>query len=129
MKLLKIDGSILIEGDCVSIKELLEKNRDADLRCADLECANLRGANLEGAKYEEIEIKNTIITITNLDYFCLIFSGYIKLGCKIYKVEEWENFTDEEIIKMDGKNAIKFWKKWKNVLIEMCKEENEPQEE
>lgn len=31
MKLLKIDGTVLIEGDYKDIKDLLKKNRGADL--------------------------------------------------------------------------------------------------
>jgi hypothetical protein len=97
----------------------------ANLRGADLQGADLQGANLQGANVEKIEIKNTIITIQNLEYSIMIFSGYIKIGCQQHKMESWENFTDEEIIKMDSKKAIKFWKEWKSILIEICRKENE----
>jgi uncharacterized protein YjbI with pentapeptide repeats len=121
----KINGEELIKGKYSNIIDLLEENRKVDLRGADLQGAYLRGAYLRGAKNEKIEIKNTIITIQNLDYVIMIFSGYIKIGCQQHKLELWENFADEEIIKMDGKKAIKFWREWKNILIEMCRKENE----
>lgn len=34
------------------------------------------------------------------------------IGCKSYLIEEWRNFTDEEISKMD-EDALTWWKKYK----------------
>ena len=45
----KTTNNVILEGDADSIKELLEKNRGANLEDANLEDANLGGANLVGA--------------------------------------------------------------------------------
>ncbi len=43
------DAHVIVSGDYQSVKECLEKNRNADLRGADLRGADLWGANLWGA--------------------------------------------------------------------------------
>lgn len=45
----RFDSKIIISGKYKSIKDCLEKNRDADLRGANLQGADLQGANLQGA--------------------------------------------------------------------------------
>jgi len=53
MKLIKIknryDDTVIISGKYESIKDCLEKNRDADLRYADLRYADLQGSDLQGS--------------------------------------------------------------------------------
>ena len=118
MRLENIYGGIIIEGEYESVKHMLEENLEADL-----EYANLKGTNFKEAKYGGRVIKNTIIKLTNLEYSVLIFSGYIKIGCKLHSKEEWLEFTDREILKMDKEKALKFWKIWKETLILICETE------
>ena len=99
--------------------------RDANLRGADLRDANLRGANLygadlDGANLDGEKIKKSPLSVVGLRYWCLISDGFMRLGCKRFSHDEWENFTDEEIIKMDS-GALEFWKQWKAPLLAMCK--------
>jgi len=127
-------GKVLVCGKYESIKECLEKNRCANLRRANLEGADLRGAdlrraNLEGAdlrvaKYKDEELKKAPIQISNIGYYVMIIGSYIKIGCEEHKQSEWWKFTDKEIIVMDGKKALEWWKLWKPILKKMCKEYN-----
>src|SRR3990167_6093701 len=48
----RVNNSIVVSGDYESIRDCLEKSRDADLRGANLRSANLEGANLRGAYLE-----------------------------------------------------------------------------
>ena len=41
----------------------------------------------------------------------------MKIGCERHTLDEWEQFTDEDILAMDGKTALTFWKTWKTPLI------------
>jgi hypothetical protein len=52
--------------------------------------------------------------------------NYLCIGCKTYTPQEWFNFTDQEIKKMD-ENALEFWiekgykekiQKWLETLTE-----------
>ena len=89
--------------------------RGANLYCANLDCANLRGADLDGEK-----LTKSPLVITGLRYWCLISDGYMRLGCKRFTHEEWAEFSDDEIEKMDS-CALEFWKQWKESLLAMCK--------
>ena len=89
--------------------------RGANLYCANLDCADLSGANLDGEK-----LTKSPLVITGLRYWCLISDGYMRLGCKRFTHEEWAEFSDDEIEKMDS-CALEFWKQWKESLLAMCK--------
>ena len=87
----------------------------ANLSGADLTGADLTGANLCGSTGNNIEIKTiqTGIYIVNIvEKF-----EYIQIGCERNTIERWFNFTDREILEMDGKKALKWWKKWKPILV------------
>ena len=85
--------------------------RGADLRGADLVEANLEGADLEGASGNNKEIKTIQADLWIINYT----ESVIQIGCKNYTIEEWFDFSDEIIKKMDAK-ALEFWKKWKPIL-------------
>jgi len=42
---------------------------------------------------------------------------HIKIGCQVHKTKEWENFTDRDILDMDGYKALKWWRTWKDFII------------
>ena len=141
----KETGYILLCGKYESVKECLEKNvgadlvgaylrganlegadlegaylRGADLRGADLEGAYLRGADLRGADYNGEKLTREPIQLLGLKYFVMIIGTQIKIGCEEHKQKEWWKFADKEIIAMDGKEALKWWKEWKPVIKKMC---------
>jgi hypothetical protein len=100
--------------------------------------ANFKGANLSGANLSNTNLYNVNFEGVNLsraignnrevkslqlgEYLVTILVGVkIHIGCKEYSIEEWENFTDEEIEKMDDE-ALKWWKKWKEIILKIAKE-------
>ena len=107
--------------------------RGADLRGANLDGANLRGANLyganlDGASLDGEKLSKTPIQINNLKWFVLISDTFMRIGCQRYTIEEWRNFSDEEIVKMDF-GALKFWRQWKVLLLAMCDAHNKREED
>ena len=92
--------------------------RDADLRAADLYGADLRGADLDGEK-----LVKTPLQLNNLKWFVLISDKYLRIGCQRFTIEEWRNFDDAAIVKMDFA-ALKFWRKWKAPIIALCDAHN-----
>ena len=56
---------------------------------------------------------------SNSQYNITITPNYIKIGCQFHKKDDWFKFTDKEILAMDRKKALTFWKKWKNILREI----------
>ena len=119
----------LCEFDVETVKQATEKGKanlhganlyGADLRGANLYGADLYGADLYGADLDGEKLTKSPLTITGLRYWCLISDGYMRLGCKRFTHEEWAEFSDDEIEKMDS-CALEFWKQWKESLLAMCK--------
>ena len=106
--------------------------RTADLRWANLRQVNLIGANLIGTNLEGAYLGGANLGGANLRY-CIGNSKQIKtiqtetyyitytdkvmaIGCKQHTIEEWFNFDDETIDKMNKGTSLEWWAKWKPVL-------------
>jgi uncharacterized protein YjbI with pentapeptide repeats len=113
-----------LSGANLSGANLMGANlRDADLkyanlRDADLRDADLSGANLSGAIGNNKEVKS--LQLEKYDITILV-DVRIHIGCQNHTVEQWENFTDEEISEMDD-GALEWWKEWKEVILKVAKE-------
>jgi hypothetical protein len=126
-------GNVIKEVDAISLADANLRGADlggvnlrgADLLGAALQAAGLCGANLRGAnlRYADLQgadirwvlgdgkrIKTTIIDrykiVIMLEY------GIMAIGCEQHSIDEWMNFSDEEIDKMDT-GALQWWKVWK----------------
>ena len=61
-----------------------------------------------------------VITFGNIfDYDITITDNHIKIGCQQYLKSRWLEFTNKEILEMDGKKALKFWGLFKPFAINM----------
>ena len=112
-----------LRGACLRYANL----SNADLRCADLTEADLKYADLTEAdlKYADLTEadlteaygdNNIVITMQTPPYHTNLTKKFMQIGCRRYSYEEWWNFTDEEILNMDGKKALNFWRKYKEHL-------------
>ena len=90
---------------------------------ANLEGADLRGANLYSANLEGEKLTKTPLQLNNLKWPVLISDKYLRIGCQRFTIEEWKNFDDAAIVKMDFA-ALKFWRKWKAPIIALCDAHN-----
>ena len=107
---------------------------DADLRGANLSGANLRGANLSGANLSGANLYcanlsgangiNDYVKCIQIERYSITYTADIlQIGCKRHLISEWADFDDHRIAEMDGKDALKFWRKYKAWIlqtIEMC---------
>ena len=123
----RFSGSTLCEFDVETVRQAVEKAvaekanlYGANLYGANLYGANLRGADLHDANLDGEKISKTPLSVVGLRYWCLISDGYMRLGCKRFTHQEWADFDDEQISKMDD-GALKFWQQWKSPLLAMCK--------
>ena len=67
-----------------------------------------------------VKVSKEVIVLGNaFHYYITITDNYIQIDCKQYLKSEWLQFTDEEILKMDGKRALKFWGLFKPFAINM----------
>jgi len=95
---------------------------DANLGGANLSDANLGGVYLSDAKIRDgITISLIPIQIFNLVWAVSIYDQHMQIGCEFHSLHEWENFTNFEIIAMDGRAAAKFWKAHKDILLGLAR--------
>ena len=99
--------------------EAEKNNLKITLQAALKNGANLYGANLEGANLEGEKLTKTPLQLNNLKWPVLISDKYLRIGCQRFTIEEWKNFDDAAIVKMDFA-ALKFWRNWKAPIIALC---------
>jgi hypothetical protein len=96
--------------------------RDSDLSGADLSGADLggaylsgaylsgadlSGANLRGAKIrDDIIITKAPIQVIGLKWLITIWDQHMQIGCEFHSHDAWRNFSDDEWLKMGGKEAM-----------------------
>ena len=119
----RFNASILFEYEAEenSLKITLQAalKSGANLYGADLRGANLYGADLRGADLDGEKLVKTPLQLNNLKWFVLISDKYLRIGCQRFTIEEWRNFDDAAIVKMDFA-ALKFWRKWKVPIMALC---------
>ena len=73
---------------------------------------------LEVGEFKKIlNLKTKYCVLIHLEYYIILLENHIKIGCKLYSKEQWGNFSDKEILEMDGKKGLNFWKKNKEWLL------------
>ena len=86
--------------------------------------ASLDGASLNGASLDGINGINKYIKCLHLEDWPITYTfERMQIGCQNHAIEEWKDFDDRRIIEMDGMNALKFWRKFKDHIfatIELC---------
>ena len=96
----------------------------AELGDAYLEAANLRGANLEGAELGGANGVNDWVKCIQIDQYPITYTAdVLQIGCENHLIADWADFNDARILKMDGKSALKFWRRYKAWIfatIELC---------
>ena len=113
---------------------------EANLSGTNLSEANLSGANLSGANLSEADLSGTNLFKTDMngasgnikeiktikvDTYPIVYTDkVIQIGCENHTIKEWFEFSDKEILEMDGKKALKFWQKWKPILKMIINESN-----
>ncbi len=94
--------------------------RGADLTDANLRVADLRGAYLRGATIYGIKITRTPVTIDGLRWGVTIIDGHIEIGCRLHPIGAWSAFDDAAIAAMDGRDALRFWREHKAVIMALA---------
>ena len=92
--------------------------RYADLRYADLSSANLRYADLSSANLRFLHSANgkELACMNAGKYQIVLSKEKIAIGCKFFTVEEWKEFDDDAISKMDD-GALEWWNQWKELVF------------
>jgi uncharacterized protein YjbI with pentapeptide repeats len=111
----------ILDGACLEKANAERANFD----WAELNGANFHLANMDGANYgKDIEIGNNPIIIHGLTWPVYVFKTHIRIGRQIHTKQEWLNFSDADIAKMES-HASEFWAKWKKHILWMAFDGNE----
>jgi len=96
----------------------------ANLSGANLSGANLYGTNLSGANLSGASGVNNYVKCIQIEQYPITYTADIlQIGCERHAISDWANFDDHRIAKMEGKSALKFWRKYKAWIfqtIELC---------
>jgi hypothetical protein len=99
-----VSGDARVFGDA-EVREHAEVRGHAEVSCGDIKKLG--------------DVKN----ITGERYNITILPNHIQIGCQLWHKDVWWNFEDREILEMDGKEGLKWWKRWKPILMLMCNTE------
>ena len=84
--------------------------------------ANLSRADLSGAKWRDgVIINRRPLFIGGLSWSVWVLDSHMQIGCELHKLSEWAEFDDRRICQMSGKEAVKFWRTYKDVLLAIAK--------
>ena len=102
------------EGETLNvfIERLIKE--EANLGGANLEKANLGGANLFSVRGNNKQIKSLHIFE---EYDVAYTKEFLQIGCENHAIEDWKSFDNQRILKMDGKKALSFWRKYKELIF------------
>ena len=104
----RFTGEVIFSFDGVSLS-------DADLRDA-----VISGAVLSNCSGNRSEIKSVFIS----DIYPITYTyDQLQIGCERHKISQWWEFDNKTILRIDGKAALKFWDKNKE-LIKMIIDSN-----
>jgi len=132
-------GANLIGADLIGADLRGAYLRGADLSGADLSGAYLRGADLRGAYLRGAYLSGAYLSgacligaclsgekldkqplfVLGLTWNVMITKQQMKIGCEFHKIEEWWAFDNDAIIKMSGKDSLKFWNENKSILKQL----------
>jgi hypothetical protein len=92
----------------------------ANLTGANLAGAYLAGAYLAGAKWRGITIQRAPMQLHGLRWPVTILDSHMQIGCELHSLHEWAEFNDSEIVGMDGRDALRFWRAHKSALLALA---------
>jgi len=69
---------------------------------------------------EVLKSENDCINIIGEKYNITILPNSILIGCQYHTRAEWFRFSDRKILTMDGKDGLRWWRTWKQILRAIC---------
>jgi len=71
--------------------------------------------------YGDARVHISTINIIGIEYNVTISDNFMAIGCQNHGLDDWASFDDRRILEMDGKTALKFWRKHGQYLLSLRK--------
>ena len=94
--------------------------RGGDFRGGDFRGGDFLGGNFLGGNFWGEKITSAPLSIFGLRWPITIGGTQMHIGCERHKLDEWTEFDDATITKMD-RGALKFWRTHKDILLALAK--------
>ena len=78
-------------------------------------------AQVSGDALVSVVCTATPKVITGLLYTLTITDEHLRAGCQVHTFQEWRNKTEREVLAMDGKSALVFYKETLIPLMDVLK--------
>ena len=65
------------------------------------------------------------INLIGLKYNVTIYGRFMQIGCELHEIKDWFQFSNKQILGMDGREALQFWITYKDILKMLCQMEGE----
>ena len=62
-----------------------------------------------------------LLAINGLQWPLATNGKQIQIGCECHAVDEWESFDDYRIVRMAGKDSLRFWREFKPTVMAMAR--------
>ena len=62
----------------------------------------------------------TPLALSGLTWHVTITDAHMQIGCQSHELTAWRDFDDNTIIALDGKDALRFWRSYKMLLLGMA---------
>ena len=86
---------------------------------ANLWNTDLRNANLSDANLNTSHGINDFVKSIQIEEYAISYtSDILQIGCQRHPITQWRDFDDRRIAEMDGKTALKFWRKYKDWIFQ-----------
>jgi len=72
----------------------------------------------EARVFGKARVSKTPVCVTGLLWPVTISDNIIQIGCQGHTADEWDEFDNHAIAGMDGRDALKFWVKYKQLIMQ-----------
>jgi hypothetical protein len=114
-----------LRGSDLSDRDLRDRDlSDKDLRGSDLSGSilihsNLRRSNLDGVRLWDTIGNMREINSLQIERYQIAYTyDRLQIGCENHSIDEWRQFSDEEIAGMDT-GALEWWRKWRDIIFQI----------
>jgi hypothetical protein len=112
----KVYGEAEVYGDTV-MKDQARAHKSAWVYGNDIVLSNTMNVTERATR--------TPISVNGLNYDVTITDNHIRFDCETRSINDWINITDEELLKINGRKAVIFNRRYRKIIMELLEEQKQ----